>query len=475
MLKRPIKALFVAVVICVGITLWWGCSQPDDIMLEKTQTVLYLDAERLPTNPDGMIYELWVVDESSSEGLSGGHSIEQFGYDFATGTYYDASGAVREESNRFVIDDDIYNYAVLAVTVQRTDGTDDDMGPVMLMDTIQDVWYDPIILSFPHSTGDTSGSAVTYYHMMVTSDIGSQPTEYQGSALWFNSVYRDSSEIEDTLSIQDFTIDTVYLDTLGDDAMRTSVTNIYNIRPDTIYRHFGLDSMQQVRVLYDPEEHIAYANSPDSIDPNTNKAYWLTTRLEIDFETANYRPIIYFDHIQIAQMLYDMSAYGWKYEGWVLASSVGQASLGTFTRPAWLSYNNPYDSLIHGIDGGLISTGRFTDVFLPDESNPYSLNNHVPPYPGEDFLQNLPNAATAPLTLVPDNNGPHGTVFISLEPNNRVSGTTNFPLIAMIAALPDSINQVQNDTQSFAMTNMFKQVESDLTGMPRIKVEIERY
>lgn len=72
-------------------------------------------------------------------------------------------------------------------------------------------------------------------------------------------------------------------------------------------------------------------------------------------------------------------AAGWKYEGWV------------------------------DFDGTPLTTGKFTMASGVDSSSPYSGNEMVPPFPGEDFVQNLPNGIDGDTT--------GKTVIISIEPD----------------------------------------------------------
>jgi len=80
---------------------------------------------------------------------------------------------------------------------------------------------------------------------------------------------------------------------------------------------------------------------------------------------------------------------GWKYEGWVV-----------FDGPTPLS------------------TGKFTLASGVDSSSPYSGNEPVPSFPGEDFVQNLPSGITGDTT--------GRSVVISLEPDFPTDPTEPF-------------------------------------------------
>lgn len=496
MLKRPTRFLFLAVVVS-AVSLYWGCSQPDDILLDKTQTTILLQAERFPTTPAGMVYELWVVDGLVDDSLFGAQSIERFTYDFTTGLYYDENGVERSDGGLFKLQDDILRYAWLAITVQRSDDPSGTVGPVMLIDTITDSWAGPIDLAFPQN--DSLYNTAAYFSMKITSLDNPDVADY-GSSIWFNTVIYDSVYFQETLALDTFFIDTIWVDTLGDDLMRTSVTNVLNARDTIVDRGFGLDTVQQQAIRYDIETHIADALEPDSsytvttiivdtviVDIDTTITtdttitlitFWLTTRIDIEFETGPITLRFFDDYVQIGHDVKDVSSYGWKYQGWIVSPVVEAAgvSVGQMSLPAWSGYTNPSDSLIHGIDGGLISTGLFTSLYSSDESNPYSSDEHVTPlFPGEDFLVNLPGSNTGPVRLaVGGETDSLGTVFITLEPSNRLSDTTNFPLIVMSRILPEVPIAVQALSQSFVMWNRTGYNRNVTIGFPRVHVEINR-
>lgn len=91
---------------------------------------------------------------------------------------------------------------------------------------------------------------------------------------------------------------------------------------------------------------------------------------------------------------------GWKYEGWG----------------------------VHVTDAGVlhpISTGRFTKVSGADEFSGYNATRKPgPPFPGEDFIQNLPFGLKGPLAM---DNG-KSLVVVSIEPDlNGVDPTGDGP------------------------------------------------
>ena len=91
---------------------------------------------------------------------------------------------------------------------------------------------------------------------------------------------------------------------------------------------------------------------------------------------------------------------GWEYEGWAV------------------------------IDGVPVTTGKFTDVALADNSAPYSGASAAPPFPGEDFLMNAPTGLTFPTDLS------DRTIVISIEPvpDNDAAPFLLKPLVGMAPA-----------------------------------------
>lgn len=91
---------------------------------------------------------------------------------------------------------------------------------------------------------------------------------------------------------------------------------------------------------------------------------------------------------------------GWKYEGWVVTG------------------------------GQPVTSGKFTEVDIVDESDPYSGPMPGPPFPGEDYLENAPSGLTFPTDLK------GGTAVISIEPDpdNSSAPFTLKPLVGAISS-----------------------------------------
>ena len=188
--------------------------------------------------------------------------------------------------------------------------------------------------------------------------------------------------------------------------------------------------------------------------------------------------LVYDDFLQLANPLPDYSSYGWCYKGWVVSSVIDDGlSLGEITPPAWINLNVNY-VLLPSIDGGMLTTGKFTDLHQPDSANPYVDDANparVPPFPGEDFLENLPGGVNQAVNLVPEGGVTKGTVFITLEPSNYVTDTTNFPLFVMTRDLPADRADVMSDRQVFIMNNRTNYNRDVYVGFPRVNVQIQRF
>ncbi|MEA3296304.1 MAG: hypothetical protein U9R56_00385, partial [candidate division Zixibacteria bacterium] len=272
----------------------------------------------------------------------------------------------------------------------------------------------------------------------------------------------------DTLALTSWDIDIVYKDSFKEDqdSCQTFITKIFDIDTMTIQKVFGFDTLDQVVVTFDMETRT-------ECDSGQGKLF--TTQVSVSYETGELIELNYDEFIQVAVALPDYTSYGWQYKGWVVSSIIEdlEVSLGDITPPAWIAYNTQ-DSLIRGVDGGLLTSGTFSDLEYADDVNPYVDDPYrVPDVPGEDFLRNLPGGRDVAVNLVPGD-GIKGTVFITLEPINRYSDTTNFPLFAMTRDLPELRSSVEATQQQFTMWNRTNNNRDVLVGFPRIHVEIER-
>ncbi|NJN28045.1 MAG: hypothetical protein HC819_19770 [Cyclobacteriaceae bacterium] len=91
---------------------------------------------------------------------------------------------------------------------------------------------------------------------------------------------------------------------------------------------------------------------------------------------------------------------GWKYEGWVVTG------------------------------GQVVTSGKFTEVNMADESAPFSSTLAGPPFPGEDYLINAPTGLSFPTDL----SGGTAVISIEPEPDNSPAPFVLKPLVGSIPA-----------------------------------------
>ncbi len=46
-----------------------GCDQPDDVVTLDSSAYVTLNPERLPSNPEGTVYQLWIADDTDTLSL----------------------------------------------------------------------------------------------------------------------------------------------------------------------------------------------------------------------------------------------------------------------------------------------------------------------------------------------------------------------------------------------------------------------
>ncbi|UCG62742.1 MAG: anti-sigma factor [Candidatus Zixiibacteriota bacterium] len=460
MFKR--NKLFILLILpLLSILPFWGCEQPEDVLTPITETTVWLTANKLPTNPDGMVYELWVANSTDSV------PIEKFGYDFVSGRFLETDGSVRSDSNEFLINYDLLDFTTIFVSVERNpDDNSNSPGAIMLYDlTVSET----IKMRFPKM--DSLWAASVWYNMESPSDgapggiAGLDPTT-DGYAVWFSSYIEMLRPLNDTLGIFDWS---VAYDTLEDYTGPEEMIVVIGIDDNSIVtkdtaRVFGLDLIEQKVTRFDI-----------LLDTITEPPY-VATVLTINYDV--YESNISFDNFNQGQDneefgLPVLTDFGWRYKGWVVSPYIdSDAITSRMTMPAWQIIGIELDET----DGAMLSTGVFGDVRYPDESNPYVASARIPPYPGEDFLMNLPDGI-APVCLVPNENGNPGRVFISLEPINAVSTATNFPLIPFLGELPESRSMVTdgNLTQRFVLQGWMQDLSDPYRGFPWIGVRYERF
>ena len=104
-----------------------------------------------------------------------------------------------------------------------------------------------------------------------------------------------------------------------------------------------------------------------------------------------------------------------------------------------------------------------------------------PAFPGEDFLNGAAlstatnGVITSAFNLLPHgDNSQSGSVFVSLEPINMVSDTTNFPLIAFVRRFPIAWPTLDvGDAATWTLVN-WTGTASGANGFPKISARIKR-
>jgi hypothetical protein len=261
----------------------------------------------------------------------------------------------------------------------------------------------------------------------------------------------------------------------------------YNNDRDTAY----LDTIQYNRCTFD------WVATPVNIS-NTNRIDTVRIVFEIPV-TVTVGPFRNFKHLQYTQYTRtsriirvdrfltgfdtettpDLTGTGWHYRGWVLSPRVNPEQFGTLTKPAWTAPS--MQLYLDPSDAGVVSTGSFYRFDMPDIENPYTQRNphaspnmsRVPPFPGEDFLSNLPGGS--PLSFIlPGQTAPQGRVFITVEPDNYWDPDTNFPLVLFTRSFPSygAISQtVAHSNANFEMFNLYHTTNVGY-GMPTISLKI---
>lgn len=483
-IHRRIPAVFL-VVLLAGLL---GCTQADDIYTGVSRTDVYLAAERLPNTPTGMVYELWVASESDTI------SLGKFGYSNDSKKFLELSGANRADANKFTLDADLYSYAVIFVSVElATDPDPDHPGPIMLIDNVTSVSDNPIELRFPNRA-DSLENAIARFCLESPSN---DSRDGVGRGLWFANYRAVRDDTPDTVGLSvnieyktraylvvdtsdDIppVIDSTFIDNGGNPVPREEVFvevpwDIINIRTDSTLRLFGPDTLTlgsdsnyHLFVRFDTEYRIDSTSPYQEAEFGLN--YTVDTSIHIEMDIFS----------QDDFNLPDYSDMGWHYKGWVLTPYLTSQVDSRATVPAWYSVQALRDFFPHAHEA-LLTTGAFTDITAPDQSNPFVVGPKVPPFPGEDFLKTAELQATygiSEVNLMPYASGNLGTVFITLEPDNFPADTTNFPLVMLIAELPWNLSDVSSDLVNVTMRNWTQtNPQGDLVGFPKITVTPERF
>lgn len=487
MIRRVNAATVASCVIIGALGMVIGCSQPNDIITPVSSTTLELLPERLPTTPEGMVYEFWAARAGDTV------SLGRFRYNYQTGTFTEANGST-VRSNRFVLGDDllrthvvnrrtVFVYQSLLVTVERNDVSDaPGPGPIMLVDNVTNPDDNPIEMVFPMS--DSLWTTTARMNMQGSSSK-TFDTVYPGTGIWFSTYAQIPYQRRDTagLTIDSTTLPRIIIpaaDSLTyfpcgfDPNLIVCETTIVTFGPDSLF--YSADTLQQwgMKFVVDTCQGKTFPIiSGQRRRPNFRFVY-------SRFRVRNFS-LGYFSQDEYG--LPDLRPFGWLYEGWVVSNQVPPSAVGAFTPPA-NRYKGANYNFIPGDEGGLLSTGQFWDITDRDlDGNRFglpqgtSLYPNFPLYPGGDFLNTDSLSqllGLASVQLVPGDGSGRGTAFISLEPMNRLSDTTNFPLMLYFREVPTSRAEITNGTAGVQLNllNGSSTVTGSLMGFPEIDVSI---
>ncbi|MBD3256937.1 hypothetical protein GF377_00795 [candidate division GN15 bacterium] len=415
-------------------------------------------------------------------------------------TFLDESGAVRADSNKFVLEDDMYDFKTLFVTVEQvSDPSPTRPGPIMLLQNITGQ-TDTLKLNFPLSDGlDNLWESFVTYNLESVSDV--DRNGLNGYGIWFSTYTYKRLPYPDTLTqdlefeivqvvaeIDTATGETLNLDMLGKQYADTTIETL-----DTIYRTFGRDTLTLSE--RGPYEHIFTVLTDSTsvrdtfpftyVRPAPGAVVEVADTIDLDIFSQDYSLPVYDD-------------WGWKYQGWVVGTNIPSNAIGEMTPPAWpIVINN--DDRIPGHEGGLLTTGTFSRIDQPDDGDPFTLKvlDRVeddgqggvdsvferPYLPGEDFLDGaaLSTATNGVINsafqLTPGP-GQSASAFITLEPANKPAAldSTNFPLVAFVAELPSSWNAPADTIfdNEVKMRNWTQHAPGVFMGFPEITAMIQR-
>ena len=302
-MSNRIRRLLILAALAVATTVYWGCSQPADVLVSFSNSVVSLMPQLLPANIPGMHYQLWV---SNSQEIV---SLGRFAYDSFNKRFLEVNGSLRADSNLFILDGNIFDYAKLFVSVE-VDSFPAFLspGPIMLIDDVtlpSDISVD---LVFPLS--DILWEATARYNMETTSD--SDRIALDGYGIWFASYQQLNDSVRDTLSLDSFWVDTTW-EIFPRETVITNLINISNITSDTITRIFGVDSFSHAVIRFDQSVQIDSAAAGDSIlETVPNFIYTIGSLIAFDYD----------EFTQDSFALPDYSSYGWNYKGWVVSPTV---------------------------------------------------------------------------------------------------------------------------------------------------------
>jgi len=547
------RLLFV-IVSCGLLIIALSCSQTDNITASKSLTKVWLTAKQLPTPTPGMCYGLWVskvaypdISRTSQVRLLG-----QFSYIISDTlvAFLEPDNTVRTDSNEFRLEADLFDYSHMFVTIENIDSIGSLPGPVMLMQSVTGN-SDTIRMYFPKLD--------SLFESIIRCNFES-PTDgnrgYDGYGLWFCNYELIYREIHDTLGAEVTygwqTIEPI----IGGEGDTLNLVDLYRAYADEVWFEFDtslLDFGRDTLALsidtlaykhYGARRCVCYGNIYDTVwdssvvPPVIDTIIFIDSipRIIKDFGGNNITldtmvtPVLLDVFTQDGFDLPDLTPYRWKYKGWIVSDRIDTNAIGKFTPPAWDFISG--ELLIPGYQGGLLSTGTFSDELKADNSDPFTLEidwevdsvrsffrsrdsvavGPLPPYvcdpaadtvqyfervvtdtvlkrpnfPGEDFLDldalsaathGVINSARYPdgFNLLPDfDNSRSGSVFVTIEPISMVSDTTNFPLIAFCRNLPAAWPVVPVGRGATWTLLNYTGTAAGADGFPTVTAEIER-
>ena len=487
----------------VLVVLIWGCAQTDDITARISVTEIYLEPNLLPTAPAGMIYQLWAARKpvtSMSIPANELMSIGRFSYisDDTISAFLNESDSLRADSNLFRLDGDILDYSTLFVTIQE-DGDSTTPGPIMLLTPIS-TRANELSMRYPLNDMLTDDASIAFNMEGVTD--GNRFAN-DGGGVWFTFYQASQINLPDTIGVTiTFTEDTIdpVIDPGSGDTLNLSEFHdpdnidsiIYSF--DTIPYFFGRDTIVFVNEFGPgtPQDTLKHVSTTRTVYRSPDNTFPFTVR---DLNTEVFDTVINFITLNVflpsGFEMPDFSDWGWKYKGWVTSTQIPNTWLGSMTLPAW-DITPSGSKLVPGANGGLLTTGTFSKTDRPDDSDPFTfmIADHVidtgagpetvykrPLAPGEDFLDSvaldtlgITNTGAINLLPLPAGNT-YGSIFISLEPVNRVTDTTNFPLIPFIRSFPATW-PAPNSTDIWLLN--YSSTDLVTAGFPLIKVKFNR-
>ncbi len=452
-----------------ALLMYWGCSQPEDVITPVSSSRLTLTPERLPTNPPGTVYQLWAANGTDTIPMA------KFAWNFDSNAFFETNGTTRRaDSNSFILPDDIFSYRTVIISVEPVpDNNANKPNAIMLLDTVITLEPETTRLKFPRS--DSLYNGFMFFNMSTPSD--SDLTTNDGYGVWLSGYEEKVDSIRDTVGIVSYSID-------SSSECTPSVSNpvcdsivvrdLINIRTVTDERVIGFDTFTVQYVRFDSV--VEYQTTPPftvdeitidyDIEPNSN--------VNTEFIRENF--------VQPSLYLPNLSPFGWVYRTWVMSPILdGGCGNATFSEPAWVN-ETAINQYFPQNGSMMLTAGAFTAYDQKDigaNPNPYSLSSRVPNFPGEDFLTGLPCGGGLPAGgFVPAGGGPagaNGCVFIAIEPKNfSLPTATNFPLVVLVGNVPTNQGTVTNNSVFITMRNWTSATHNDLQGFPLVIVNVER-